>query len=156
MSSRLSKTSKGNFRRYGSFNVSLYRPLNYRPAPSFFSSFLAPYGLHFFVLARSIICASDGGLHRKFCTFECMSLRIDAASIRSDAQKFAIGYTKELLALIVQDSTQPLQNVLALQQLSWATSSFQCKPYSKQRHICSLLPQQPVFLMLSARKCSGL
>lgn len=40
-------------------------------------------------------------------------------------------YTQQLLTLVVQDSTQPLQNALALQQLSWATSSFQGKPVLK-------------------------
>ncbi|KAF9651347.1 P-loop containing nucleoside triphosphate hydrolase protein [Thelephora ganbajun] len=45
-------------------------------------------------------------------------------------RKFPGWYARRLLNLVVQDSTQPLQDFLALQQLSWATSSSQLRvPY---------------------------
>jgi hypothetical protein len=44
-----------------------------------------------------------------------------------NAQKFAKWYPQRLLNLFIQDSTQPLWDTLALQQLLWASLSSQRK-----------------------------
>lgn len=72
---------KEKFQKVRSFNISLYRALNCRPALSFFSLFIASHGLHFLVLDRPVKCAPNSGLLREFRTFECMSLRAGTISI---------------------------------------------------------------------------
>ena len=89
-----------------------------------FFLFPVPCGPYFIVLACSIECTPSCGLRRRLDTFQGTYARL---IVDINLTTFSKWYTQRLLDLLVQDSTQPLQDSLALQQLSWASLSSQRK-----------------------------